>query len=121
MRTIAIAALLAAPALTKVLAQSKDDTYAAPVKDTYEVAQPVYKDDSYAAPKGYGKRGRSHSRSSYSRSSRSGSSGSNYSVSDHDQYHNNEDNNQSPYVANDEDTTTQNVNFRINLLKNHGK
>ena len=129
MRTIAIAALLAAPALTKVLAQSKDDTYAAPAKDTYEVAEPTYKDDSYAAPKGYGKRGRSASRSSISsRSSRSrssyskssGSSGSNYSVSDHDQYHNNEDNNQSPYVADAHDTTTQNVNFRINLLKNQG-
>ena len=129
MRTIAIAALLAAPALTKNLAQAKDDTYAAPKYEAPAYVAPTYKDDSYEAPKGYGKRGRSaskssrssrssRSRSSYSKSS--GSSGSNYSVSDHDQYHNNEDNNQSPYVANDEDTTTQNVNFRINLLKNQG-
>ena len=120
MRTIAIAALLAAPALTKNLAQAKDDTYAAPKYEAPAYVAPTYKDDSYEAPKGYGKRGRSHSRSSYSRSSRSGSSGSNYSVSDHDQYHNNEDNNQSPYVDYADDTTTQNVNFRINLLKNQG-
>ena len=39
MRTIAIAALLAAPAFSKFLAQSKDDTYAATAYEpTYEVA-----------------------------------------------------------------------------------
>ena len=48
MRTIAIAALLAAPAFSKFLAQSKDDTYAATTYEpTYEVAEPTYKDDSY--------------------------------------------------------------------------
>ena len=139
MRTIAFAALLAAPALSKALAQSKDDTYAKPAYEApYEVAEPTYKDDSYEAPKKGYKRSYSQSsrssrsskssvssvsskssvssvssasskssvssRSSYSKSSRT--SGSNYSVSDHDQYHNNEDNNQSPYVDYAQDTTT---------------
>ena len=113
MRTIAICALLAAPALTKALAQAKDDAYAEPTyeKVDYVAEAPAYKDDAYS-DHSYGKR----SHKSYSDSD----SGSNYSVSDHDQYHNNEDNNQSPYVADAHDTTTQNVNFRINLLKNQG-
>ena len=99
MRTIAICALLAAPALTKALAQAKDDAYAEPTyeKVDYVAEAPAYKDDAYS-DHSYGKR----SHKSYSDSD----SGSNYSVSDHDQYHNNEDNNQSPYVDYADDTTT---------------
>ena len=97
MRTIAICALLAAPALTKALAQTKDDAYAEPTyeKVDYVAEAPTYKDDAYSHHS-YGKR----SHKSYS------DSGSNYSVSDFDQYHNNEDNNQSPYVDYAQDTTT---------------
>lgn len=40
-----------------------------------------------------------------------------YRIKDLDQYHNNEDNKQAPYVAYAKDTTTQDVNFRVNLLK----
>ena len=68
MRTIAFAALLAAPALSKALAQSKDDTYAQPAYEApYAVAEPIYKDDSYEAPK----KGYKRSYSQSSRSSRS--------------------------------------------------
>ena len=94
MKAFALACLLAAPVLSKALAQQYDDAYAEePVAE-----EPAY--DAYEAE--------------------SVSAGSTYSVSDHDQYHNNEDNNQSPYVTQAKDTTTQNVNFRINLLKNGG-
>ena len=131
MKSIAFAALIAAPVLSKKLAQQAyDDSYAEPVQ-AYEA--PAYAEeveaDAYSV---------AHSISSYSRSSVSISSvshssvsyssvshsygshgaGSTYSVSDHDQYHNDEDNNQSPYTKKAHDTTTQNVNFRINLLKN---
>ena len=71
MKAFAIACLLAAPVLSKALAQ-QSDAYAEPVA---EEADYGYADAA------------------------SVSAGSTYSVSDHDQYHNTEDNNQSPYTT----------------------
>ena len=73
MKAFAIACLLAAPVLSKALAQQYDDAYAEPVAEE--------------ADYGYGD------------VAEEASAGSTYSVSDHDQYHNTEDNNQSPYTT----------------------
>ena len=112
MKTIAIAALIAAPALAKKLAQTKDEGYAEPAYDDYEAAS--YK-DSYKSYGGYSYETysdgasvsiNSHSDNSHDDNSVEIHSGSNYSVNDRDQYHNEEDNNQSPYVDYAADTTT---------------
>ena len=109
MRTIAFVALLAAPCLAKNLAQTKDDTFAERAEKT--LAQTTGGYDSYSD--------KSYSHKSYSEKSESAASysdnsveinshsdnsieihsGSNYSVNDRDQYHNNEDNKQSPEVS----------------------
>ena len=96
MRSLALAALLALPALSrKMLAQQYDDMVEDPA-DPY-AEDPLAEDPVAEEEEDLG--------------------ADEYSVSDHDQYHNTEDNNQSPYTTNAIDTTTQNVNFRINLLK----
>ena len=113
MKAFAIACLLAAPVLSKVLAQTKGEEYAEPAAD-YEQGYDGYSDGASVSIN-------SHSDNSVENNSYYHNGGSNYSVDDHDQYHNNEDNNQSPQVDYACDTTTQNVNFRINLLKQEGK
>ena len=124
MKTLAIAALIAVPALARKMAY-KDDSYA-DYEQEYKVDK--YRDDYSAGSKsGYSKKTYSDDSASISNDSVDINSvsnnsieihtGSNYSVNDVDQYHNTEDNNQSPDVDYAQDTTTQNVNFRINLLK----
>ena len=110
MRTFAIAALVAAPVLSKVLAQQYDEGYEEPAYggDNYDVAS--YGGDSYHSAGSYGASSASYgSRSHHSGRSYGGKShGSddNYSVEDYDQYHNDENNNQSPDTKYASDTTT---------------
>ena len=106
MRTFAIAALVAAPVLSKVLAQQYDEGYEEPAYnggDDYEVA-------SYGAGSagsyGAGSAGSYGASSGHSYGKSSKGSDDNYSVEDYDQYHNDENNNQSPDTKYASDTTT---------------